>query len=558
MFPEITLAELKEKLTIEYFNGYASTKTEDINDDQNLIGKKMLYGSPGIGKTQAVYQVAKELANMLGKKFIDLNKLSHKELLQLLEEIEKPENRKKYFIFKDLTATHLQPEDLCIPGGLLQDDKGHFTQKVPAWVILFQYCPGILFIDEITNVKREDVKTALFKIIDEGKIGGVSINRNVMIIAAGNNSRESSVAEDLPLPLVNRMEVNEVKGPTGKEWAQYAVQKFPNIPRDIIIFLSHFVDDYVQEGLDVDRILAQPEEKRSFTTPRSLFMLLDTFEKLGGNQIFKSKNIETMEEKTKKIVNYMSRGRIIDLSHQALFNNYLLNRVKILKLLENDNLDASTKLAAAVLLGEEMRQHALYSKFETKNKNKDFDSDSENKAFSLIPLQDIPKYLNKIVSENKEFINLFFFGLGILEKRTKLSDTFKITTFAYEIINQNNPHEAQKIAQKNSEINIIAKIINSTDSKSYSFDIKDLFNQPKNKLAQDTLDHLVYSFSAKISMTLELLKEYMIHKTNTKSYEFSKITHELSRILHEEDLKEIEAIINKKTQQKMEKLLNAI
>ncbi len=363
-----------------------------------------------------------------------------------------------------------------------------------------------------------------------------------MIIAAGNNSRDSEVAENLALPLTNRMDVIEVKGPTGKEWAQYAVQKFPDIPRDIIVFLSHFVDDYIQEGLDVDRILARPVEKRSFTTPRSLFMLLDTFEKLGGNQIFKSKDIETMEEKTKKIVNYMSRGRVIDLSHQALFNNYLLNRVKILKLLENDNLDASTKLAAAVLLGEEMRQHALYSKFETE------DPDSKNKSLSLIPLQDIPKYLNKIVSENKEFINLFFFGLGIFEKGTKLSDSIKIATFAYEIINGKNISEAEKLAQKYSQINIIAKLMDDTND----FNIQNLLSPSQNSLASLMLDKLTYYINIKVIKTLDLLQEYVINKMNQPgSYEHSKTYHELLKVLHEQDLKEIEKFLQLKADQRI-------
>ncbi len=60
----ITLEELKERLKTEYYNAY---KKAHQDETKKLISKKMFYGSLGIGKTQAVYQVAKELANMLGK-----------------------------------------------------------------------------------------------------------------------------------------------------------------------------------------------------------------------------------------------------------------------------------------------------------------------------------------------------------------------------------------------------------------------------------------------------------------------------------------------------------
>ena len=67
-------------------------------------------------------------------------------------------------------------------------------------------------------------------------------NNRVMIIATGVPKEISSYAEILPLDLRNSTVICVVKGPTSKEWMEYMQGKYPQVPADIIAFLSYFVE----------------------------------------------------------------------------------------------------------------------------------------------------------------------------------------------------------------------------------------------------------------------------------------------------------------------------
>jgi len=61
-------------------------------------------GEPGIGKSQSIKEAGQEIAQKVGKKFIDYSDDYADEIL---------ENPDKYFVFVDLRLTECEPSDLC-------------------------------------------------------------------------------------------------------------------------------------------------------------------------------------------------------------------------------------------------------------------------------------------------------------------------------------------------------------------------------------------------------------------------------------------------------------
>ena len=132
----------------------------------------MLWGAPGIGKSQIIAQVAKKYdANM-----IDIR----------LSQMEPSDLRGIPFKNDDKNGGLV---DWSIPA-ILPNEKRHGKR-------------GILFLDEITSVPPT-VSAAAYQLILDRKLGEYTLPEGWVVFAAGNRQGDRGVTYSMPAPLANR------------------------------------------------------------------------------------------------------------------------------------------------------------------------------------------------------------------------------------------------------------------------------------------------------------------------------------------------------------------
>ncbi len=205
---------------------HSSQMAEELEASFNAKQPVMIWGPPGIGKSNVVAQYA-------AKKKIGLNDIRTILLdpvdLRGLPWVDKEAN-------KAMTAI---PDFLPDP-----NDKGE----------------GILFLDELTSAPKQ-VQGALFQLILDRRIGEYVLPEGWHIIAAGNRMTDRGVTTRMPTPLANRfyhidMEVSF------DDWIEWANdENMGNIKPEITSFLRFkpsFLHDFDPQSDAV-----------AFPTPRS-------------------------------------------------------------------------------------------------------------------------------------------------------------------------------------------------------------------------------------------------------------------------------------------------
>ena len=192
---------------------------------ESLIEQKIptfIWGSPGIGKSSIVKQIAKE------------NNLE----------------------FIDLRLSLLDPTDLKgIP--FFDSNSKEAIWAAPNFLPKDKTSSGILFLDEI-NTAAPSVQAAAYQLILDRKIGDYELPLNWAIIAAGNDIDDGGVVYDMPSPLSNRfihLEMN-VDFNDWKEWAYRS-----NISSSIIAYLQFDESKLFNFNAEL--------EQKAFATPRS-------------------------------------------------------------------------------------------------------------------------------------------------------------------------------------------------------------------------------------------------------------------------------------------------
>lgn len=182
-----------------------------------------IWGSPGVGKSSLVQQIANEK----DMKFIDLR-------LSLLD----PTDLRgiPFFEQENKKAVWANPE-------FLPDSN---TKEF-----------GILFLDEI-NSAPPTIQAAAYQLILDRKIGEYTLPINYSIIAAGNYETDRGVTYRMPTPLANRF----VHLSFDLDFASWKIWAYKNnIDLRIISYLS-----YKQSDLFV---FDAKSTNKSFATPRS-------------------------------------------------------------------------------------------------------------------------------------------------------------------------------------------------------------------------------------------------------------------------------------------------
>lgn len=167
----------------------------------------MLWGAPGVGKSQAIRQLAKEIELQTGKKSV----------------------------VTDVRLLLFNPIDLRgIPTS--NADKTAAVWLKPQ---IFQMndnddTVNILFLDEI-SAAPPSVQAAAYQITLDRTVGEHKLPDNCIVIAAGNRVTDKSVAFKMPKALANRLLHIEVKG-SFNSWKQWAVMS--GINKKVLGFLS--------------------------------------------------------------------------------------------------------------------------------------------------------------------------------------------------------------------------------------------------------------------------------------------------------------------------------
>ena len=158
----------------------------------------MLWGPPGVGKSQIVAQVAdKHIASIV-----------------------------------DIRLSQMEPSDLR---GIPFKNEHKVEWAIPAMLpdIEVHGEAGILFIDEITSAPPS-VSAAAYQLILDRRLGEYRVPEHWAIVAAGNRQGDRGVSYSMPSPLANRFSHYELEVNID-DWAGWAYQN--NIDERIIAFL---------------------------------------------------------------------------------------------------------------------------------------------------------------------------------------------------------------------------------------------------------------------------------------------------------------------------------
>lgn len=207
-----------------------------INKGQSpkILPSVMLWGPPGVGKSQAIRQIAKDIKKETGK------------------EVRITDVRLLLFNPIDLRGIPTANADKTLAIWL----KPQIFQMSPDENII-----NILFLDEI-SAAPQSVQAAAYQITLDRVVGEHKLPDNCIVIAAGNRVTDKSVSFKMPKALANRLLHIEVEG-SFTSWRNWAVCAGVN-PK-VLGFLSFRPDRLFGFDPQTDDL--------AFATPRSWEMV---------------------------------------------------------------------------------------------------------------------------------------------------------------------------------------------------------------------------------------------------------------------------------------------
>lgn len=185
-----------------------------------------IHGSPGIGKSYIVNDVAK----------------------------------KHNLEIADVRLSQLDAVDLR---GIPAIENGQTKWMPPIFLPTDKESEGVLFLDELNSAPLS-VQAAVYQLILDRKIGEYSLPKGWRIVCAGNRMDDKGIVFKLPSPLINRM-VHIVLEPNYEDFKAWAILN--GIHPYIIGFLG-FRPDLLSSPMP-----ANTETNPAFATPRAWSML---------------------------------------------------------------------------------------------------------------------------------------------------------------------------------------------------------------------------------------------------------------------------------------------
>lgn len=228
--PTLSIGKIVDELTLAYSSVIKSGLPI------RTMPSVMLWGAPGVGKSQAIRQIAKGIEEETGKRVFVTD-------VRLL-----------LFNPIDLRGIPTANEDKTLAVWLRpQIFQMNESDKVV----------NILFLDEI-SAAPQSVQAAAYQITLDRVVGEHRLPENCIVIAAGNRTTDKSVAFKMPKALANRLLHIEAEC-SFKAWKEWAISK--GINDKVIGFLS-FRQNYLM-GFD------SSSDDLAFATPRSWEMVSD-------------------------------------------------------------------------------------------------------------------------------------------------------------------------------------------------------------------------------------------------------------------------------------------
>ncbi len=424
----------------EIKNRYLAIRYRYAREGKNTVPKMksfVLAGPPGVGKTTLVYQMSKEIAEALGKKFMDLRdgevlgevrtilkKVENAVIEDLGYEDEKEIKRRlkealsPYFFFYVLDLSAHSATDFVAPD-LIHNER-YIRRKVDEIFYIYTSGEGVLLIDELYNVLNDQNKqTLMYGLFQPLKmIGGHSLNPNVLVIGAGNPPAYNPDAACFSPALADRIEIRLVEAPTAEQWIDYMMKEDSSIPLDVVVFASRFVDEYRIKEYEKEKMQnwgMSDEVELAFMTPRSVELaVLDWY-----NFCCVAKNpVKELEDSLESTIGKEPAQRFI---------MYLKEREKIFQLskLSYEELKEIVKKAGF---------HFVHSAFVLLGQvGRDFVLGSPSKV--AMAYDDWVKSVNRLVDfvskegKSKEVFTMLFFGAGVFRKGEPFINSLKVCEF---------------------------------------------------------------------------------------------------------------------------------
>ncbi|MBQ7244709.1 MAG: AAA family ATPase, partial [Bacilli bacterium] len=195
----------------------------------------MLWGPPGVGKSQGIRQVASRVEKATGKKVI----------------------------VTDVRLVLFNPVDLR--GIPTFDETRSFAVWLKPKILDMDESDDVinfLFLDEI-SAAPPSVQAAAYQIALDRRIGEHQLPANCAVLAAGNRMSDKSVSFKMPRALANRMMHFEIL-PDLRSWTDWANRS--GVDQRVIGFLSFRKDWFIEKG-DSNAV--------AFPTPRTWEMVSD-------------------------------------------------------------------------------------------------------------------------------------------------------------------------------------------------------------------------------------------------------------------------------------------
>lgn len=238
--PEMTVSDVVEKLG----HSYIELIKKDIPFKH--FPSVMLWGPPGVGKSESIREIAELIKKETGKK----TKVT------------------------DVRLILFNPIDLRgIPTASV--DKSFAIWLKPKIFDMDESkdVVNILFLDEISSCPPS-VQAAAYQITLDRIIGEHKLPENCIVVCAGNRITDKSVANKMPKALSNRLLHIEID-PDFDSWFEWA--KKNNINKDVLDFLS--IDQQYLINFDANL------EDLAFATPRSWEMVSNLLNDIGMNKV---------------------------------------------------------------------------------------------------------------------------------------------------------------------------------------------------------------------------------------------------------------------------------
>lgn len=226
--PSLNVSKMVNTLSLMYSN----TINKHISLD--VLPSVMMWGQPGVGKSQSVREIAKN---------IELN-------------------TNKHVFITDVRLILFNPVDLRgIP--TTNQDKTLAVWLKPKIFDMDKSDSviNILFLDELSSCSQS-VQAAAYQITLDKKVGEHELPKNCIVIAAGNRTVDKSVSFNMPKALANRLLHLEVESDF-KSWNEWAVKSK----------IHPYVIGFLNFRSDLLNTFNPKEDSLAFATPRSWEMV---------------------------------------------------------------------------------------------------------------------------------------------------------------------------------------------------------------------------------------------------------------------------------------------